>query len=483
MKNLTCLLLLLFFAIIAHSQNINFTDPVFKAKLLSTAPEDFTALNLFGLPFKIDSNNDGEIDRGEAFMVRQLDVSQSGISSIEGIQHFANLKILYCLDNQLTSTLDLHNLLALESVFCSNNKLTNINVSGLQNLFTLNCNYNLLTSLDVSGLKRLYQLNCDHNQLATFNFDGAIYLGYLKCNNNNLTNLNFNILPGLEILDCSYNQLTTMELYGLGITRLDCSHNLLNTLTITNFTSLEQLYCSYNFIAKLDLTKINTDNFYRMFTRLECNNNNLTGTFDFAPVSRLNYFNCANNGFTAFQNIDKCQYLNQINCSYNNFSLLNLNGAVGLNILNCAYNPTQSIYMKNVNNTFSIYMYENPNLQYICASPNKISYMQQMVTQEGYTNCVIDSNCAFTLPIKNNIFEKSESISVYPNPVKSILNIVQNNILTESISIYNSIGQLVLTIPNAKQTSTIDVSSLKTGNYFLKVVSDIGISNTKFIKD
>ncbi|WP_366869723.1 T9SS type A sorting domain-containing protein, partial [Flavobacterium sp.] len=35
---------------------------------------------------------------------------------------------------------------------------------------------------------------------------------------------------------------------------------------------------------------------------------------------------------------------------------------------------------------------------------------------------------------------------------------------------------------NAQQTKTIDVSSLKTGNYFLKINSDKGTSSVKFVK-
>ena len=50
------------------------------------------------------------------------------------------------------------------------------------------------------------------------------------------------------------------------------------------------------------------------------------------------------------------------------------------------------------------------------------------------------------------------------------------------MSVYNVVGQLVLSVPNAKGVSTIDVSNLTVGTYFLKVVSDKGTSNVKFMK-
>jgi Secretion system C-terminal sorting domain len=45
------------------------------------------------------------------------------------------------------------------------------------------------------------------------------------------------------------------------------------------------------------------------------------------------------------------------------------------------------------------------------------------------------------------------------------------------------VGQLVLVIPNAENVATIDVSKLATGNYFVKINSDKGTSNTKFVKN
>ncbi len=81
-------------------------------------------------------------------------------------------------------------------------------------------------------------------------------------------------------------------------------------------------------------------------------------------------------------------------------------------------------------------------------------------------------------------FEFSNYFNLYPNPVSTVLNIdAKQNIEISSINIYNTLGQLVLVIPNAKDIKTVDISSLTSGNYFIKVHSDKGISNTKFIKN
>jgi hypothetical protein len=86
--------------------------------------------------------------------------------------------------------------------------------------------------------------------------------------------------------------------------------------------------------------------------------------------------------------------------------------------------------------------------------------------------------------LANPDFEFATYFVLSPNPAKNVLNIQTKSVIAlSSISIYNTLGQLVLVIPNAKETSSIDVSSLTTGTYFIKVVSDKGSSNAKFIKE
>jgi len=41
----------------------------------------------------------------------------------------------------------------------------------------------------------------------------------------------------------------------------------------------------------------------------------------------------------------------------------------------------------------------------------------------------------------------------------------------------------MIVIPNAQQTKQLDVSSLQTGNYFIKVTSNKGSASGKFIKN
>jgi hypothetical protein len=79
-------------------------------------------------------------------------------------------------------------------------------------------------------------------------------------------------------------------------------------------------------------------------------------------------------------------------------------------------------------------------------------------------------------------FEFGEMFALYPNPVKSILNIeAKTGIEIKSVQIFNMLGQLV--IAGAGNLESIDVSSLRSGTYFFKVNTNNGIATTKFIKE
>ncbi|WP_395054461.1 T9SS type A sorting domain-containing protein [Flavobacterium sp.] len=84
--------------------------------------------------------------------------------------------------------------------------------------------------------------------------------------------------------------------------------------------------------------------------------------------------------------------------------------------------------------------------------------------------------------LNNDAFVFENEFVLYPNPAKDLLHIeVKNEIEMTSISIYNMLGQVVLTTTNP--SNTIEVSNLKTGNYFIKVTTDKGTTTSKFVKE
>jgi len=69
-----------------------------------------------------------------------------------------------------------------------------------------------------------------------------------------------------------------------------------------------------------------------------------------------------------------------------------------------------------------------------------------------------------------------------PVPTKNSLTISTKQAVTiSSVSIYNTLGQLVQVNTNPAQT--LDVSGLKAGSYFIKILSDKGSAVGKFVKE
>lgn len=99
-------------------------------------------------------------------------------------------------------------------------------------------------------------------------------------------------------------------------------------------------------------------------------------------------------------------------------------------------------------------------------------------------NFPIATNTAATTidALSDQDFEFGNYFTLAPNPVKDILNIqAKNEVAISSITIYTILGQQVLTVTHPD--AAIHVESLRSGNYFIKIISDKGTSNTRFIKE
>jgi hypothetical protein len=82
------LFLALLFSVIVNAQTVSIPDAAFKAKLLEANATNLTAFNEAGTAIKIDTNNDGEIQKSEAMAVYRLRVWNSSIMDLTGIFEF-----------------------------------------------------------------------------------------------------------------------------------------------------------------------------------------------------------------------------------------------------------------------------------------------------------------------------------------------------------------------------------------------------------
>lgn len=111
-----------------------------------------------------DLNGDGLFSYYEAERVLVIDCSGRGVASLAGIEHFVQLRELYCSDNQIEN-LDLGENLELQVVDCARNNLITIDVEALLALHTLDCSENELSTLELVRTPALWRVNCSANDL------------------------------------------------------------------------------------------------------------------------------------------------------------------------------------------------------------------------------------------------------------------------------------------------------------------------------
>ena len=202
--------------------------------------------------------------------VTELNIAEKGLTDLSALKYFTGLQTLDCSRNLLT-TLDVSALTNLTSLDCSLNWLTELDVSALTNLTSMDCSFNSLTKLNVSGQTNLTSLDCSDNQLTALNVSNLTGLKDLDCSENQLTALDVSNLTGLKDFDCSDNQLTELYLSNLtGLEELDCSENQLTALDVSNLTGLTKLDCADNQLTALDLNGLTA------LENLDCSENRMS---------------------------------------------------------------------------------------------------------------------------------------------------------------------------------------------------------------
>jgi hypothetical protein len=383
MKKYLLLLLLASFSV--EAQIVNIPDANFKAKLLEASPSNTIAQNVFNQNIKIDVNNDGEIQESEALLVNILNVSNAGISSMDGIQVFFNLLELRANDNNLTG-LNMTGLSYLGRVHLMNNQINSqaslyfnsINTGGLE----LKLNNNLLTSFDLHQFltNNVYdydqfdlKINISDNPITNVNLNSNVDVAYLtiEIQNTLIESLVSDILSmyNLVIKNNTLLQLIDIKIYdscyllieqnqSLDVVNIESDliqditvsivdNFLLNDLSIINLKSIND-----SLIKNSPLTNLNIENCtFGLFTI----DNIETESIDLSDTKFIGEIYLTNNLFL--------KYINVKNGDFNNFNGINCNNL--------------------------------PQLEYVCANEWQIQYYYSLFSIQ-FPNVNVNSYCSFT---------------------------------------------------------------------------------------
>lgn len=284
----------------------------------------------------IDSGSaDGKVLTSKIAAVTSLNIYNSAISDLTGIEKFTSLENLSAAKNTLTAV-DLSKNTKLTTLDISDNKLTSLNLSSNILLENIYCNKNLLTALDVTNNLKLTNLNCSANQISSLNISLNVLLDHLTVNSNKLTSLNIDSNLALTNLNCAGNQLASLNVNkNLALTSLWCGSNQLTSLNIDLNTALQDLNCGYNQLANLNVT----------------NNTNLL------------YLVCHENKISSI-NTTKNILLNQLMVHSNKLTSLDISNNLDLSLLTCHNNEITSVDVS-----------KHPKIYEVVANNNKLTYL------------------------------------------------------------------------------------------------------------
>ncbi len=287
-----------------------------------------------------------EANLAEMARVTKLNISEKVLTDLSALKYFTGLQTLDCSRNSLTE-LDVSALTNLTSLDCSFNSLTELDVSALTNLTSMDCSFNSLTKLNVSGQTNLTSLDCSDNQLTALDVSALTSLTSLDCSDNQLTALDVSNLTLLTKLDCYRNKLTALDVSNLtGLTDLDCSENQLTALDVSNQTGLKKLDCAYNQLTALDVSNLT------LLTKLDCDYNQLK-ELDVSNQTLLKDLDCAHNQLTALD-VSKLTGLTDLDCADNQLTALDLNGLTELENLDCSENRMSSLDISKFHNLYRV---------------------------------------------------------------------------------------------------------------------------------
>ncbi|WP_250436123.1 T9SS type A sorting domain-containing protein [Hanstruepera flava] len=432
------ILCVIIFPSTSFSQTTLIPDPSFEQALIEA---------------NIDTNGlNGNILNSDAEGVITLNIFNKNITSLEGIEAFVDLKYLYCYFNNI-QYLDVQNNLELEVLDIEDNSIEELDISNNINLKQVYISNNLLDELDITNNVELELLSCNLNNISELDVSNNLNLEVLWCYSNNLSELNFTNNVLLESLFCGENNITNLDISNNSLLQsISCAGNNLQTLNVSNCLDLKYLDASGNNLNTLDISS----NWF--LKRLLCNNNNISD-LELSTAEDLLLFYASGNLLTEID-LSNNPELKYVHLDGNNLTSVDMRNAENSEISD--FNATS-----------------NPNMTCLFVDDMEADFLSEWEIDAATTFVETNEQCN-ALNVKEEVEVPVIAFNMYPNPATNLLNIgIGNN--AGNFEIYNTNGQSVITKSLNKGLNEIDISSMSSGIYVIKVQFDNQIIVKKLI--
>jgi len=353
--------------------------------------------------------------------------------------------------------------------------LVNFDCADLGNGYMEDVDINNDGEIQLSEAEEVLLLDVSSNNIASI--EGIQYftiLSWLSCNSNNLTNLNLSQNPNIYFLDCSYNLISDLDFsQNLNLDTLYCNNNVLTSLENIQSPFVRYLRCQENQIENLDISYITN------LEHLSCYYNQILN-LDLTQNPNLTFSNIGGNQIT---DLDLSQNFNleYFYCSANPLVNLDVSQNPNLKALVLTNNLLINLNIQNGNNTNleSFWAFGNPDLVCIQVDDENYANSQECNLNPPYNGWCKDDWAEYSEECELGLEGTAQiNFTIYPNPTQDVLNI-ESQLPIETLKIYNLQGQLIKEDSN----SSVDVSQLTTGLYFIQLSVDGKTSTKKFIKE
>ncbi|UUF15742.1 MULTISPECIES: T9SS type A sorting domain-containing protein [Flavobacterium] len=379
-------------------------------------PDSNFEQKLIDLGIDTDGLN-GKILGADIDGITYLDLSNSNITDLTGIEIFTGLTYLDC-DNNNLSTVDVSKNVHLTKLALSGNKLTTLDLSSNKDLFNLSFSYNQISTIDLSQNKNLHYLIADNNKLNSVDLSSNPELEIIFADFNNLSELNVSNLKNLYLLSCGFNNLSGLNVVSnTKLEQLYCYNNQITTLDLSNNALLKTLNAAFNQITTLDLS----------------HNPNLT--IIYLVVNPLTYLNIQNG-------------------NNENFVVPSENG-------------------KKAAGVYTSFL-QNSKLG--CIKVDNAAYANANWSKIKESTTVYSETC--TLGLEDSVFNKA---AIYPNPTKGELNIKNVSLEKANVYNSLGQLVKSFTLNSADVNHSINLSGLPKGVYYVYLINQDAASAKKVI--
>ena len=497
---------------------------------LSCSYNNLTQLNVSGTVsleyFSCSNNKLTSLDVSDSPKLINFECNDNQLTSLD-LSGKTKLLDFRTNNNQLTS-LKISNCSSLEWFECSNNLLTELDVTDCKKLHILKCAENKLSKINVTQCTIMTHFDCSNNQLTELDVTKCTQLNSLIFSRNNIKEIDLSKCKELAVLLCSDNQFSKINFSQTkSITSIDISKNNFSSVDLTPFTFLEHYYCYNNHFSLSDLYTahllvnfygnkwLGTQNLSPKYTFINTEifsdqsqfggiNTNYTVEKEGAPAQESDY--SVSNGKIKFYTLGTytvtmtndvidshenypAKVLVDIHVIDENVTLSDLKSSVGE--LNPEFAPTTTEYTIRLD-------LEIDEIQFFATPKNEDAVVSGdlgiLSLVEGINNFTItvtynDFSLNYNLTVIRgtliglNDTKKNFDIKVYPNPTTGKLKINNEQLTINNIEVYDIYGKNLAphTTYHAPHTS-LDISDLPAGVYFVKIYTDGGVAVEKVVK-